>query len=113
MWKTWPGTESTLCARAASSSWVAGRTLSPRVSSCARHAASPNAPEGLTAHGRNPQDPAEEGSPVRQGHPKGLVRQPATRTVIFFSVGIYIHTYILGWVVMDPSGSIVSKPKMF
>ena len=113
MWKTWPGTESTLSARAASSSWVAGRTSSPRVSSCARHAASPNAPEGLTARGWNPQDPAAEGSPARQGHPKCLARQPATKTAIFFSVGICIPTYILGWVVMGPSGSRVSKPKMF
>lgn len=115
MWKTWPGTESTLSVRAVSSSWAVGRTLSARVSFYAQLAASPNTPEGLPIHCQNPQEPTRKESQECWGHPKGLMQQPASNknNDFFFSQWEYIYTYILGLVMVDPWGSIVSKPEMF
>lgn len=39
--------------------------------------------------------------------------QQATKTMIFFFQWEYIYTYILGLVMVDPWGSIVSKQEMF
>lgn len=96
MWKIWPGTGSTLSVRAVSSCWVAGRTLSLRVSFCVQLAASPNAPEGLPTHSQNPQDPTEKESQVCWDHPKGPTWQQASdiNSDLLFSENIYIICYI-------------------
>lgn len=98
VWKTWPGIGSTSSVRAVSSCWVAVHTLSPRASSCAPLVASPNAPEGLPPpHCQSPLDP------TRRLKPSVLWGEYKSQQAV----------HILGWVVVDPWGSIVLKPEGF
>lgn len=96
-WKTWPGIGSTSSVRAVSSCWAAVHTLSPRASSCAPLVASPNAPEVLPTHCQSPLDP------TRRLKPSVLWGEHKSQQAV----------HILGWVVVDPWGSIVLKPERF